>query len=153
MSTKPLSEKWALQDVKYNNLANLIRAAHQQHLIAVSDGSHKNNIGTAAVRIESTTDSTAYIESCFQIPTRSEKMQSTRAELGGVLGLIILLHTMKDFYDLASIQVHSKCDNSTATTISNQNYIPSPTQPDWDLISAIVKTKKARNLEIKCEWI
>ena len=153
LKNQPPSTTWEIDGLKYNNLPGIVQAARDNNLIAVSDGSHKGNIGTAAVRIEDKTNSNKYISISFQVPSRSETMQSTRAELGGVLGMVILLSCFKEFFVIEEIMIATKCDNTTATKVTELQQLPPPNTSDWDITSSIIRATKEWKISINCTWI
>lgn len=88
---QPAADKWAIQEITVTDNGKAIaQAIRDGTAIAVSDGSYKNERGTAAfiLEISDNFEETGRIVGVNSIPGEPEDHTSYRSELGGVSGVI-----------------------------------------------------------------
>ena len=119
--------------------------------IAVSDGSYKDNLGTAAWTIGSIT-ATSWIEGRTWIPGSAKDQCSARSELGGLYSLVRLVGIITKYYQINSGGVTIGCDGlGPLHRCFKHEWDPSPSTPHYDLIKAI--RVMARSTAISWRWI
>jgi hypothetical protein len=116
-------------------LATLAKSIRQGTAVAVTDGSFKDTMGTAAYVLQDCLiDPTCRIVSVNQTPGRAKDHTPYRAEIGGVLGIVLTLDKICDEHDIEEGHVTLGCDcESALTTIFEHDY-STPTQANADLI-------------------
>ena len=122
------------------DMAALITGIQQGTAIAVTDGSFKNQLGTAGFTIQpNLTDDTAQDSFIMvnQTPGDPMDMDAYRAELGGIFGIIDLANHLCTSFSLTSGHITVGCDCSSALTNITSKYPPGPQRPHHDLLSGI----------------
>jgi hypothetical protein len=110
----PKDARWALRHVKAPDggraIANDIKHGRA---IAVSDGSLKASIGTAAFILTGQSIAQAVI-GAHVVPGKVKEGDSHRCELSGIFGIVTLTHTITKVFDIHTGTVHVACDNEQA---------------------------------------
>ena len=136
----PESQRWAFEHFKCDDDGKTIaEAIRLGTAVAVSDGSFKNELGSAALVIEGS-DSQHRILAGHLTPGPLSAQSSFRSELSGLYGIVLMVNTICRFYDITEGQVSCACDGEQAITqaFANPQYYHAQTvNSDFDLLSAI----------------
>jgi hypothetical protein len=117
------------------SLATLAESIRQGTDVAVTDGSFKDTMGTAAYVLQDRLiDPTSRIVSVNQMPGRSQDHTPYRAEVGGVLGIVLTLDKICVEHDIEDGTVTLGCDCEAALTTIFEHDYSTPTQANADLI-------------------
>jgi hypothetical protein len=103
--------------------------------IAVSDGSLKDDRGTAAFHIEGEDGTT--IEGVLQVPGTEAESTSHRSELGGLYGIVTVVECLALHYKITKGAIEVGCDGESALRAFDLDYFFDPQQADFDLLSSI----------------
>lgn len=134
----PVTARWALRNIEIiGNVSAFFSkfTGPPKNLFAVSDGSFKDNHGTASWRI-SWEDSDEYLIGRTVVPGSSSVQSAYRSELTGLYGIAITLWALRQFYT-TSFFVTIGCDGLSA--INQFHYLSDTINPNtqhFDLISA-----------------
>ena len=122
------------------NEESLASALHSGTLRIVSDGSYKDRLGTAAVRI-TTKDRKSCIWIRCQTPGLADDQSAYRSELIGILASILAVSWLSEVWnsswDSPSSSVTFACDGLSALNHSFSTQQLHPSQAQFDLLSAI----------------
>ena len=95
------------------SIGKIIQELSQGTIVAVSDGSYKDGIGTACYIIESE-DATERIVGLVDVPGREDEQDSYRSELAGVYGIINFLSILSKYGEINDGHVVVACDGKGA---------------------------------------
>ena len=133
----PSDQKWMSQHLYLPDNGEAIAAAIQSHkAIAVSDGSLKLNVGTAAFII-TTLDNSNPIIGSHVVPGKVEDGDSLRCELSGLYGILSIISVITQRFSISQGLVHVACDNKQALTVFHPDFLPNPQYANFDLFQAI----------------
>ena len=122
------------------NEEDLASALHSGTLRIVSDGSYKDRLGTAAVRI-TTKDRKSCIWIRCQTPGLADDQSAYRSELIGILASMLAVSWLSEVWnsswDSPSSSVTFACDGLSALNHSFSTQQLHPSQAQFDLLSAI----------------
>mmetsp|Transcript_24041 Transcript_24041/g.58823 ORF Transcript_24041/g.58823 Transcript_24041/m.58823 type:complete len:668 (+) Transcript_24041:2004-4007(+) len=133
----------------------LLLALRQGKLRAISDGSYKNQLGTACVQIRTLTGSDVMWILC-QTPGKPEDQSSTRSELIGLLAALMALGWMAQLLDPPPPEpppVEVACDGLVALRKSFYRYHLKPSEAQFDLASTIRETIRRLPLSPKSRHV
>jgi hypothetical protein len=146
----PSSQQWAFQHFKCtDNGLTIAEAIRQGTAIAVSDGSFKNELGTAAFVIEGK-DQTNRILAGHLTPGPPLSQSSFRSELSGLYGIVSLVNTICQFHHITEGKVCCACDGKQAIeqAFADPRYFTAHTsKSDYDILSAIHTLIKASPIQ------
>jgi exonuclease III len=132
-----------------SDITVLIQGILSGTAIAVTDGSFKDSLGTAAFTIQPNLEFESEIHSYImvnQTPGYSEDMDAYRAELGGIFGIIDLANQLCTEYSLTAGSITVGCDCASAlTNITCHSPIGSQ-RPHNDILTGIRFLLKASPL-------
>lgn len=134
----PSSAQWAVQQVRCSdNGAKIVEAIRNGTCIAVSDGSFKDEYGTAAWVLEGRT-SEGRIEGVGIIPGEPKIQGAYRSELGGLYGIATIIHILCQVHSIEQGAVEIGCDGLAALRngVAGDGQIK-PQAPQFDLIAAL----------------
>jgi hypothetical protein len=123
----------------------IARALRKGRAVAVSDGSFKDEQGTAAFVLQNGFQRRNRIEMSNVVPGSKLSQSSYRSELGGLFGIVCATANIVDLHNVARGSITVGCDGSEALwqAISAKGPV-SPRASDFDLITAI-RTKIAKS--------
>jgi hypothetical protein len=124
----------------------------QGSAIAVSDGSFKNQQGTAAFIIEGTS-STGRLIGVNIIPGASDSQSPYRSELGGITGTVEALHCICVIHRITQGAVEVGLDGNHAMKEAFGNWPLDPSRPDCAMLQHIRGMIKASALKFTSKWI
>jgi hypothetical protein len=151
--------QWALErlTMRDNGLA-VASAIRDRTAIAVSDGSFKNQHGTAALVLCDPTaalpSSNSRIVGCHVTPGHPSDQSPYRSELSGIYGILCVVEEICKLYDIQSGNITIGCDNEKCLWMSiDKPGSLSTRSKSFDLLSAI--RHKIRNLPItvNSHWV
>jgi hypothetical protein len=147
--------RWQLTKFKvYGSLQTLAMAIFGGFVWAVSDGSLRDTIGTAAYIVEdSRSPEDAYVVGALRTPGIPHFMESQRCELSGLDGIITLIEAIAVFFGLSAGAVQVGCDNVSALRIFDNDYVFNPADPDFDYLSSLQYRLSKSQLQWSPRWI
>jgi hypothetical protein len=101
--------KWSFQSLQIQgNFDRLLQSIENGKENSGTDGSYKDGHRTAAFRIQN--DQGDKITACSITPGLQEHQSAYRSELGGILGILVLLGLLQQHYTLKIHQLIITCD-------------------------------------------
>ena len=105
--------------------------------VAVSDGSFKEEFGTAAWSIQGPTEVHLLTGSCI-VPGHAKDQSAYRSELAGLYAIIIMIESVCEVFEIKKGVVEIGCDGISALKQGIvDSDVTNPHQPQFDLIAAI----------------
>jgi len=128
---------WAFVNYKtHDNGKTMAEAICKGSCEAVSDGSYKEGIGTAAWIL--TDAGTPFnLTGCTNIPGPHHIQSAYRSKLGGIFSMVAMVRLLCNYYHIDHGHIHIACDGLGPLQQCFGNYPPSPTTPHFDLITSI----------------
>ncbi|CAJ1960214.1 unnamed protein product, partial [Cylindrotheca closterium] len=124
----------------------LLEALEKGKLWVISDGSFKQQVGTAAVQLRTRHGGHVVWIKC-RTPGKREDQSAYRSELIGLLaGILVASWLRLRLQSLAKPQVHVACDGITALRQAFSTWPLSPTVPHFDLLSSIRAALRVSNI-------
>ena len=149
----PDSARWAVPHLETMDSINIAEAIINNSAIAVSDGSFKQQHGTASWILQGNDD---YGEMCDQcvVPGHPDDQSAYRSELTGLYAMLIAVKMICQFHDIQEGTVTMACDGQSALNKAKFAYeAASPEQPQYDLIGAIWKLREESPITWKFHWV
>ena len=132
----PTSAHWALQKIIQSDNGRRIAEALSNHTaIAVSDGSLKYCLGTAAFIIEAE-DHIDHISGVNQVPGPITDGDSHRCEVSGIYSTALIIEAIVSLYNITSGTITMACDNDQSLKVFDPEYTPDPSHQNFDLVLA-----------------
>jgi hypothetical protein len=101
--------RWSVQNLQIQgNLNQLLQTIEDGTAYSGTDSSYKDGHGTAAFRIQN--DLGDQITGCNITPGLQGHQSAYRSELGGIVGILVLLDLLQQHYDLCIQQFVITCD-------------------------------------------
>jgi hypothetical protein len=128
---------WAATQVQLTDEGSAIAAAIRAGTcISLSDGSFKDQHGTAAWVIEAESS----VNRCTGVNiTQAEPSDQSayRSEVSGLFGIVTMIREICAFYNIIAGTVHIGCDGLSALNqCTDPDHVVKPTSPQFDLITA-----------------
>ena len=138
----PNDAKWAVKDwIGTDDGSILAEALRTGTAIGVSDGSFKDEFGTACLVLEGK-DSAGRIVIPSVIPGQGSDQSAYRSELGGLFGLVVLVDVVCRTHGISDGEVEIGCDGAGALQQAlDKDDEVDPTWQQFDLIAAIREWK------------
>ena len=148
----PLLLQWAVKhSTGWENFEKLAEARHGGDLIAVTDGSHKDERGAAAWIICDIQDTKIRITGNIPSPGEPECQTSTRAELSGTHGIAAIAKNVSTRCQSGTFTVG--CDSTEAIRkVSTHKKLTVKTK-DYDLANGVRRLMGETNWKWKCKHI
>jgi hypothetical protein len=133
------SRAWATGRMSYQGLSqqlaiSIIKGA----AMAVSDGSLKDDMGTAAFHIEDSEEGDRVsMEGVLQVPGTPRESSSHRSKLGGLYGIVTVVEAVIQFHNITEGAVEVGCDGESALQAFDLEYYFDPQQADFDILTSI----------------
>jgi hypothetical protein len=134
--------KWAVEKFAVTDggraLADAIRLGHA---IAVSDGSYKDELGTAAYVLEGKTKMNRIV-GVLKVPGLPADQSSYRSELSGMYGIVVMVEVICTHFEITSGAIEAGCDGLSALRKAigqGSHFDPDIKDSDYDMLSAIRK--------------
>jgi hypothetical protein len=135
-----------------DNAKVLADALVRSKAIGVSNGSFKNNQGTADFVIEED-NRIGRLVGVNVIPGVSEFKSSYRSEIGGVAGILELLHCVCKAHDIGSGAIEIGLDGDQAMKAVADTWPLDPGNPDYNLLQHVRGQIRVSSLTITFRWI
>ena len=120
--------------------------------MAVSNGSLKFNVGTAAFIIVATHNVPPVI-STHVVPGKAHDGESLHCKHSGLYGIDTVVASIIQQFHLTQGSIHVACDNEQALCIFHSDFIPDPQQANFDLTNAVVYSLRSLPLHWSCERV
>jgi hypothetical protein len=146
-------DKWAVEeyDVPEEGVV-LAEAIKLGTATAVSDGSFRYPIGTSGFILRGLNRKLAAI-GVNTVPGNVNEQSSFRSELAGISGIIAIVSTVCLKHRITSGSILIALDGQQAMLKVSSDYPPSPTDPDYDLITDIRRKISKLPIKITFQWI
>jgi hypothetical protein len=143
----PVYAKWAVQTVEVIGDWGRWALASQHHLHGVSDGSFKNEFGTAAFIILSADDPEVCIRGRAVTPGNRDDQNAYRSELTGIYAMTIIQWALSEFFGIQNGSIEVACDGKSALEQAqwSEDFI-NTSYPHYDMILAI------RSIRLLTQW-
>ena len=136
--------------IQFATIQRIRDAIRNNTAIAVTDGSYKNDNGTAAMCILST----SVWQSTSSTPGPEDIVTPYRCELAGILSVLILVNIIDSEMDLKGGSITIACDNVAAGQTSlESDYLPNPTQDHFDLLQEIYRLRNKVQCNIYYRYV
>jgi hypothetical protein len=144
--------KWSVQNLQiHGDLNRLLQTIKDGTAYLGTDGSYKDGHGTAAFRIQN--DLGDQITGCNVTPGLQEHQSAYCSELGGIVGILVLLDLLQQHYDLRIHQFVITCDcNGTGLKSLTHYRPPTANNDNYNLLTQAykIKTKATIDTEYQC---
>jgi hypothetical protein len=130
---------WATGRMSYQGFSpQLAISIIEGTAIAVSNGSPKDDMGTAAFHIEDSEEGDqVLIEGVLQVPGSPRESSSHRSELGGLYGTVTAVEAVIQFLNITEGVIEVGCDGESALQAFDLEYYFDPQQADFDILKSI----------------
>jgi len=146
-------EKWLTQHIiAATELPSFVESIRQNNVIAVSDGSGKDRIGSAAAVLHCT-HTGQRIKATTMVPGNIQDQSSHRSELVGILLILKLVSMLHTEFDLTGSSITFRLDNDKARIAVMDEYHPSVKKPDYDIIYDIRNRISSLPIKFHSRWI
>ena len=135
---QPINNHWAVERLSIPlDIQLVISAIQEGNAFGLCDGSYKAHHGTAAFVLQANSDPSHRILGCNRTAGDPKDQSSFRSELGGILGLTILLRDLCSRHDITEGGIEIACDCLSALTTVFVDEWDDPQQSCFDLIHQI----------------
>jgi len=136
MKALPDSARWALKHIMLVDQGEQLAGDIQHYkAVAVSDGSLKLGLGTAAFVIEGH-NGFGRMTGVNKVPGPIKDGDSHRCEVLGLYAIILLVNEVCTLHNVTTGSITIACDNSTSLNIFHPDYFPTTNHANFDLVSA-----------------
>ena len=154
----PSGRRWATRNTKVrDNGVAVARGIRRGEAVAVSDGSFKNGVATAAFEVRPHLNSRRkrdFIRGQNRPPGRPEDQSPYRGELSGIYGSICTLEQVCNVHDISEGAATVACDGKEALSMALDPARPlDPKCSDFDLLSAIRAKVRKMPITIVPHWV
>ena len=140
LAALPQSCQWAIQHTSFeDDGATVAQAIVQDLAVAVSDGSLRYTLGTAAFVIEGS-NPTNHVLGYNQVPGPVEEGDSLRCELAGLYAIVTVVNCICSFHQVTQGSITIACDNTSSLKPTALEYLPHPRHKNLDLMQALWKS-------------
>ena len=149
--TLPQNKRWSVNNtlLPNDNCHQLVESIKNQSAIAMSDGSFKDSYGTTGFIItgDDISSSVIGVAPCLG---RREYHDAYRAELTGVLAMLIILETLCKSHSIEDGLVTLSCDNDTALErCLDEDWEVKISDKNWDIIRSARTIRTELPIKIK----
>ena len=154
----PKEAQWSCKELYCDDDgATIAEAIQMGTAVAVSDGSLKDNaagqaFGTAAFVIEGI-DSQNRIEGWNIVPGPLKTGDSYRCELAGLIGIVFYLNALCAHRQTTTGSGRIACDNINTIRIFTPDFLPKPSESDFDLVNTLWRGIQEYPIEWKAEHV
>jgi len=146
-------DKWLKQHIiAAAELPSLVESIRQNNVIAVSDGSGKDRIGSAAAVLHCT-HTGQRIKAATMVPGNIQDQSSHRSKLVGILLIVKIVSMLHTEFDLSGASITFGLDNDKARKAVMDECHPSVKKPDYDIIYDIRKRISSLPIKFCSRWI
>jgi len=141
--------RWTVKDFsESDDGSHIAQAIIDGTCIPVSDGSYKDNRGTAFWIMEGS-DSEFRLQSPLNIPGHHSDQTAYRSELGGLCAIVTMVSVLCQHYSITKGSVEIACNSlSTLNRITEDHHVIRPNTPQFDLLEAT----RAVMTECSIDW-
>jgi hypothetical protein len=136
----PDNIRWAVERFAVADGGTMLAdAIRQGQAVAVSDGSYKDEFGTAAYVLEGENSDNRLVVVLVS-PGRPEDQQSARSELAGLYGVVVMVNLVCEHFDITDGAVEVGCDSQSSLRHAfgqGVSFEAEIKDADYDLRSAI----------------
>ena len=144
---------WGIVSTATLPIQLLVESIREGRAIAVTDGSFKDNLGTAAYTFRRSLADTRSITFVHMTPGMPSEISPYRAEIGGLYGIASFLFRLHERYDLQGGHVTVACDCQAALIRTEQTFPPDPKGSNFDLLSEIYHLKTKTPITWTTKWV
>jgi hypothetical protein len=149
----PVHEWWGVVVTSTLPLQALVQAIRHGSAIAITDGSYKDGLGTAAFTFRvSPTDSRA-LTFAHMTPGMTQDLTPFRAEAGGLYGIAMFLSRLHQIHDLSGGTITVACDCKGALDKAMATSSPRPKDPDFDIYMELYHLKYNTPVTWNAKWV
>lgn len=134
-------------------IQDLVIAILQGSAVAVTDGSYKDHLGTAAYTFQASITDNRKITMVMTTPGMPTDITAYLAEVGGLYGIATFLQWLHKRHDVSKGSITVGCDCKGALSKAMSSYIPKPKQPDYDLFLEIHRSRINTPVTWIAKWI
>ena len=136
----PESTHWAINRInQVDGGVTIANAIRNNQAVAVSDGSLKLAVGTAAFVLEGA-NHVNRLTGVNEVPGPLKDGDSHRCELARIYGIVMVVQGIITLHTVTSGSILLACDNEQSLQIFEPDYIPDPNDKNFDLVNAIWTT-------------
>jgi hypothetical protein len=146
-------DKWAIEEYDIPDEGTVLAESIKiGTATAVSDGSYRYPIGTSGFVLRGTNRKLGAL-GLNTVPGNANEQSSFRSELAGISGVIAILSAVCNKHKITSGSIKIALDGQQAMIKVSSPYPPSPTDPDYDLITDIRKKLTKLPITTTLQWI
>ena len=134
-------------------IVDLIEAIRQGTAIAVTDGSYKENMGTAAFTFRASPQDPRSLTFVHMTPGMPHELTPYRAEVGGIYGIAKFITRLTTPLANISGSITIACDCKGALDRVALPYSPQPKQKDFDLLWEIHQLRTKSRILWRTHWV
>jgi len=131
------ADQWAVEELSCpDNGEDIARAIIQGIAAAICDGSYKSMYGTSSFTVVGI----SVLKRALgrnRIPGSPSQQKAYRSELGGVAGIVVFLSMLCSVHNIQHGHITVALDGERAKDIVSQDWDPSPSRTNFDLIHNI----------------
>ena len=153
----PEPSKWAVEEIKqFGNCEDEGKDVAEAVVLgkcrAVTDGTHKLQEGAASFAVHGTT-SRHQLMGSNRTPGRRDEITPYQAELGGVVGILVLLTVLCQLHHITTGKVELGLDCEAAIKALTAVKDPKISTVDYDLVMEGRRLVASLPIEVKWRWI
>lgn len=122
-------------------------------MVAVSDGSYKDNVAAAAFTIAKKGQKNVLISGKAKVPSPGNSASPYRAEIFGFLAMMAWIEAVVDANQIRSGTITCGFDNESGTKRLTELVPACPEQADWDLIQVARNALEQSKLHWNIFWV
>jgi len=146
-------DKWLKQHITAAaELPSFVESIRRHNVSAVSDGSGKDRIGSAASVLHST-HTGQRIKATTMVPGNIQDQSSHRSELVGILMIVKIVSMLHTEFDLIGTSITLGLDNDEARKAVMDEYHPSVKKPDYNILYNIRNRISSLPIKFHSRWI
>ena len=149
----PLPTWWGVVVNATLPLQELIDAIQRGTAVAVTDGSYKDDMGTAAFTFRDSIDGAREITMVHMTPGYTQDMTPYRAEMGGLFGIAAFLGRLHEGHHIPNGQITVACDCRSALDKVMLPQFPHPKNPNFDILAEIYNLRHDTNIQWLPKWV
>jgi len=135
---EPEIQEWYFQPVhNHPPIQELIQGIEQDNAICVTDGSFKDKMGTAGMTLSPSMNHRSRHRGVNQTPGHPNDISAYRAELGGMLGIVLYLKKLCQDHQIDRGKITLACDCDSALRTCFYDEYDDAKQSNHDMIHAI----------------
>ena len=146
-------DRWLKQHIiAAADLPSFVESIRRSNVIAVSDGSGEDRIGSAAAALHCT-HTGQRIKATTMVPGNLQDQLSHRSELAGILLIVKTVSMLHTEHDLTGASITFGPDNDEARKAVMAECHPSVKKPDYDIIYDMRNRISSLPIKFHRRWI